>query len=348
MSCKDFAKSGRSVTETDVGSVSDKVVQHRADGFLLATTTTASTGLKALLDSIHVNGKVETLVWDKHELESILLQEGHIELVKRYLPESYSVFQRLGSLPQALDSLQALVPGPVYSKIRDIVETYRVEETWLTGERIWPHDHASSRIIDRAIAALLEQRDASHAARILAEGVIEFDALEAVLKTLRSFRPIQTQELCRELVLAQDAGGLSLYAYRLYVTSFEPSNETQIALAVALASEDLHELYGDEVVAFVGEELVSDPGQFQAWSDLDALSSHTVLEEAYVFDVHFIAGAGKSRIDFKASVKILVTLSYDREGPDTSASFPGLVEGYIDADGMFIENVTVDVQSYYE
>jgi hypothetical protein len=47
--CKDHAQSGKSVRTADVGSIIDRVNQHRTNGFLLATTTTPSTGLKKLL-----------------------------------------------------------------------------------------------------------------------------------------------------------------------------------------------------------------------------------------------------------------------------------------------------------
>lgn len=43
-----------------------------------------------------------------------------------------------------------------------------------------------------------------------------------------------------------------------------------------------------------------------------------------------------------------MSLSYDREGPDTSSSFPGIATGYVDANGMFLDDVTVDTQSFYE
>ncbi len=167
VSCKDFANSGRSVSEQDVGQVSDKVIQHGAAGFLLVTTTTASTGLKAMLDGIQANGRTKTQVWDRHELEDMLLQDAHLDLTKRYLPQSYAAFRRLGGLPQVLEALEALVPGPVHAKLMQVVETYQAGETWLTGERIWPHDRESSRVIDLALTALLERGNSIEAAQTL-------------------------------------------------------------------------------------------------------------------------------------------------------------------------------------
>jgi hypothetical protein len=67
VSCKDNSESNASVGERDVGSLSDKTAQHKCDGFLLATTTTASTGLKEKLDSFDFSsgGSMHTKVWDR-------------------------------------------------------------------------------------------------------------------------------------------------------------------------------------------------------------------------------------------------------------------------------------------
>lgn len=348
LSCKDFARSGRSVSEADVGSVSDKVAQHGADGFLLATSTTASTALKSMLDGLNAKGEIEVCVWDRHELENLLIQDAHRDIVKQYLPEGYSSLLRLSALPQALDSLEKLVPDPIYKKILEVIKTYKFDETWLAGERIWPHDRASAATIDRAVASLLERGDAREAAEILSQEEIEYDAFEVTLKTLNSFNPAQTQELCRELVHVQDASGPSLFAYRFYVDHYEPSNEDQIALSAWLTSEDLYELYGEETAAFIGEHFTANPARYRAWSDLDQLSSRTGLEAAYSQDIEFKASADKSSIEFRASLILSVSLSYDHEEMTSRSSFPGQAEGYINSEGIFLDDVTVDTRSFYE
>ena len=133
VSCKDLARSGRSVAESDVGAVIDKVRQHGADGFLLATTTIASSGLKALLEGVAANGGVKTAVWDRHELENMLVRANNSDLLKRFLPQSYSELQRLSSLPQALKSLQALTPPQVYSRIVSVMESFQAGDGWFIG-----------------------------------------------------------------------------------------------------------------------------------------------------------------------------------------------------------------------
>jgi hypothetical protein len=348
VSCKDFAQSGRSVSEMDVGSVSDKIRQHKADGFLLATTTTVSSGLKSLLDGLNERGVTETKVWDRHELENFLLKDAHIGLVKRFLPGSYTAYQRLSSLPQALDSLKVLVPPAIYKKIQDVIETYHVEDSWLSGERIWPHDQTSARTIDRALALLLERNDSTEAAKELAYGEIEFDAFEAVLKTLAALKPPQAAQLCRDLIKAKNGEGPSLFAFRFYTERYEPNNEEQIELAGELAAEDLAELYGDEISVFVYEELTMAPEKYRAWDDLDALSSHTRLEGVHPYDLFVRPSEDRSKIEFRVFLEASAELSYDKETAPTSMSFPGKVQGYIDPYGIYITDFTVDTQAFYE
>ena len=348
VSCKDFARSGRSVSEGDVGSVSDKLAQHRADAFLLVTTTTASTGLKAVLDGMHAGGAAKTQVWDRHELERLLLQHAHLDLVRRYLPLSHEAFHRLGSLPQALRTLEALVPGPVHARIRRVVEAYQAEDAWITGELIWPYDRASANTIDRVLSALLENGDAAAAAGHLLDGDIEFDAFEATLRTLATLRPDEARELCRHLIGAKAANGPSLFAYRFYVDTYEPGADEQIALAADLPTEDVVELYAEEIDCFISDELRSGLTSYRVWDDLDSLSNRTSVEEAYVEELSIAPEADSLRIEFQAALTFRVSLSYDREGSDTSSSFPGRLAGHIDARGIFVDEITVDTTSFYK
>ncbi|MBB3747194.1 hypothetical protein FHX10_006750 [Rhizobium sp. BK591] len=348
VSCKDFARSGRSVSEAEVGSVSDKIAQHKADAFLLVTTTTVSTGLKSLLDTLNEQGEMETKIWDRHELEHLLLNGSNVGLVKRFLPASYTAYQRLSSLPQALESLRILVPPAIYKKIQTVIEAYHVDDRWISGERIWPDDQASSRTIDRALAQLLERNDPGQAAQELAYGEIEFDAFEEALKTLAALKPVQTAQLCRELIKVRNGEGPSLFAFRFYAERYEPTNEEQIQLAVELAAEDLVELYGEEIRAFIEEELTTSPEKYRAWGDLDSLSSQTRLEGVHPYDLSVRPSEDRTKIDFLASLETSVELSYDKETAPTSMSFRGEVQGYIDPYGICIIDFTVDTQSFYE
>jgi hypothetical protein len=246
-----------------------------------------------------------------------------------------------------MDSLRALVPNPVYERIRTVIETYGAENTWLTGELIWPHDRESAKVIDEAIRMLIEENEPIKAANALREGEIEFDAFEAILATLNTFRPTQALALCEALIRAGDPDGSSLFAFKFYVDNHEPTNEEQIALAARLASEDLHHLYAEEISVFVDDEVTTDPARYDAWSDLDALSANTRVTEIYIDAIDLTAQATESRIDFQAKIIISVELEYDHD-TSSSSSFPGNAQGHISAHGIFLDTVVVDTRSFYE
>lgn len=346
VSCKDHAKSGRSVTEQDVGAIGDKLDQHGSQGFLLVTTSTASTGLKDTLDGVGKARSRLTKVWDRTELENLLLQDAHIDLVKRYLPRSYLSYNRLSGVPQALDALRAFAPASVFHKIEAVVEAYQVGHTWLTGEKIWPDDPASVATIDRALSALLEKNDAITAAKILSREEIEFDAFDSTLRMLFSVRPAQTGELCRALVEDGNNKGSAIYAFQFFVQHFEPDNEEQIRLAGNLDPEDLLDLYSAEVEAFIIDEVMGNPERYSAWSDLDALASSVSVAECNVERLAFCADVANAKIEFTAKLEVSVELTFAREHAG-SHTCPGTLSGYIDPFGMYIEKFEVDTSNYY-
>lgn len=347
VSCKDYSHSGRAVPEGDIGSVTDKLRQHDASGFLLATSTTASTGLKAPLDKIGADGQHPTIVWDRHELERILLQSENLSLIKRFMPTSYETVARLSSLPIALKSLEMLVPRPIFARITDVIQKFSAGETWFSGETIWPSDRVSASTIDHAFSAVLERNDPLAASEILTTHEIEYDAFDAALKTLISFRKNQARDLCRELIRRGDARGRSLLAYSIYLEHYNLEPDEQIELATHLSGEDLKDLFEDEISDYVDNNMYNEIVNFRAWDLLDALSSHTILEEAYAYDISVRGNIQDARIDFMAPVRFGVGLSYDRS-ESKSSTFPGTIEGFIDASGMHLTDVQADTSSFYE
>lgn len=90
VSCKDHAESAANVSERDLGcSIIDKAAQHGCSGFLLATTTNVTSGLKANLDGLKAQNKLKTTVWDVHELTSLLLARKNRDLFQQFFPESF-------------------------------------------------------------------------------------------------------------------------------------------------------------------------------------------------------------------------------------------------------------------
>lgn len=90
VSCKDHAESAANVSERDLEcSIIDKAAQHGCSGFLLATTTNVTSGLKANLDGLKAQNKLKTTVWDVHELNSLLLARKNRDLFQQFFPESF-------------------------------------------------------------------------------------------------------------------------------------------------------------------------------------------------------------------------------------------------------------------
>lgn len=90
VSCKDYAASKHSVSESDIPSVRDKLDQFTAQGYLLVTTTTASTGAKNLLDGIADRRTGFTDVWNGARLRELLLRPDNDHLLLQFLPASHA------------------------------------------------------------------------------------------------------------------------------------------------------------------------------------------------------------------------------------------------------------------
>lgn len=103
--CKDHSESGRSVGLSEVQSIADRLLQHRADGFLLVVTTGVSSGLKARLDAIHQDPRTGfvTQVWDGDDLTRMLLEPGAEDLLRQYFPEEYATRTDLDSSVRRLE-----------------------------------------------------------------------------------------------------------------------------------------------------------------------------------------------------------------------------------------------------
>jgi hypothetical protein len=85
-----------------------------------------------------------------------------------------------------------------------------------------------------------------------------------------------------------------------------------------------------------------------AWSELDALSSHTIFEGVEAHP-NGIFSTGEDR--FEAVATVYVTLNYGSHRDETSMSdsYPATVAGIIGASNKpKIESITVDTSSFYQ
>lgn len=144
VSCKDHAESGTNVSERDLEcSVIDKASQHGCSGFLLATTTNVTSGLKANLDGLKAQNKLKTTVWDVHELTAHILKHKNRDLFQQFFPKSFKRYsdgkektkEDLAHYKQLVESKFGLPPyetieGAEYSSVKivdDQIPGYSVE-----------------------------------------------------------------------------------------------------------------------------------------------------------------------------------------------------------------------------
>lgn len=87
--CKDFSMSGNHVSELDVGCVYEKTIQHRCQGYLLASTTNLTAGLTQMLNALDWNsgGPIYVAIWDKTYLEAYLLMHEHAGVLHQFFPD---------------------------------------------------------------------------------------------------------------------------------------------------------------------------------------------------------------------------------------------------------------------
>jgi hypothetical protein len=107
---------------------------------------------------------------------------------------------------------------------------------------------------------------------------------------------------------------------------------------------DIQDLQRKIVEAVQAQEMT----QTEAWSDLDALSSSTVVDTFETF-------AEEVRIDgntFSGPLTWYVLLRYGQDGDadqlTTSESFPGSFEGHFEDEMPVVDKMSVDVSSFYQ
>lgn len=350
VSCKDHARSGTAVTESDVGSIVDKVRQHNVDGFLLVTTTIPGVALKDKLDAIdhRSGGEIYTKVWDSHELTSLLLQENFLDLLKAYLPESYKRNQSFSKPQLALKVIEDALPNEVAAEIRSLVLPHLDRRSALLGLEVWPYDREEAGLVDQLVECLIDDGDVKGAVDILFDQGLEFDAYMALLNCLHKNYPNIGYDFLSHVVLRSDDEGVSLNAFQFLSEHHEFAPGDQMRLASHLDPESLEILYWNEIQYFIENELISNASTYELWSDIDALSSRSQIGEVFIDTLVFegIPDKGRPSVSFKGSVLIDVELSFEHESAGNE-SFPGSVEGYFDSSGMFIVKATVNTSEYY-
>ncbi len=347
VSCKDNAESGKSVCESDLPnpSIKDKLIQHNANGFLLATTTTVSAGAKKLLDSLDNNdGDIRTLVWDSSEITNILLIRNNYDLIQQFLPESYKQLKGITTLDGAILEHRDEIPEEVLSDVMHLLRPFT--ESYPKGTEIWPYDTESAKAIDSIIKSLLidENTDAA----VEATERIEYDAFIALVNELYGGK---YNSNCYEYLYAisttHHEADIRFNAAQYIFDNYEPNNQERMEINTRLDNAALKELYLGEIASFVFEELIANtPDYDDLHNALDIISSNTKIESISIGDVLINGSPERERVYFSGNMEVDVTLEFDKEEMG-SRGFPGTFNGYFDQNGMYLEGASVDTSSFY-
>lgn len=107
VSCKHYAKSGKSVTETDEPNILERVKSFGADGFIGFYSTLPSSGFAARLESLRTTGDIKDFrIFDGKYVENNLVTGSYSHLLLSYLPKSY---QRLKPIHLVCDTYEPLL-----------------------------------------------------------------------------------------------------------------------------------------------------------------------------------------------------------------------------------------------
>ncbi|MCA1568301.1 MAG: restriction endonuclease [Acidobacteria bacterium] len=346
VSCKDKAKSNASVTEKDLPEtgVRDKVTQHKANGFLLVTTTTVSTAAKELLDQLDKSngGDIYTLVWDSSEITAMLLEPSNQDLLKQFLPQSYERLKGLTTLEGAVLAFRDQLPEEVLADVMRLVRPY--SDSPLRGLVIWPHDTASATSIDLIIRSLLIDKDTNKAVSVTES--IEYEAFVALADKLLEQYPNECYNYLAALVCNHKDTSIIFNSAQILFDNYEIPQSDYIKFATHLDGEALTDLYGGEIMLFIQNTLQHNPSDYETHDSLDVLSSATILDGVSILSLH-MESYSSGRIGFYGEMEVDVTLQYGSE-LTRYAVFPGEFEGYFDEHGMYLISATVDTSSFYE
>ena len=115
---------------------------------------------------------------------------------------------------------------------------------------------------------------------------------------------------------------------------------------MAKSKPSSHELRSVQLDAIVDAVSGAELSEYEAWSDLDALSNRTSIDKIEV-NPEGIISAGNER--FRGIFNVYVALHYgDQDELVTSEAFEGSFEGHFEAGKPIIESMKVDTSPFYE
>jgi restriction endonuclease len=339
VSCKNNSDSGRSVTERDVGSVRDKLDQHKCDGFLLATTTTVSTGLKELLDKLDSveGGPIQTKVWDRFELTKMLLSDQCANLLLQFFPE-HQRRDAVAKLDAAREVIEAQLPRFIVGQVRTHLVPQTERRECLSGSNVWPYDTGQQNVIDAIRSDIFKWQppldEAVHkigwlcldAFLSLCDALIK-NFPGTAIKFIRAAAEISTDDniIYNSVLMLREANVDFTFGDELKITSCKCSNDT------------LHYLYQEHVL-----EEFSDSSIWIRQIEKDPSVCQVDYRSGKVPELSFAGGV--DGVHLKATVKITASVYYYDRIFEEKSYFYG-VEAHLDRTGVvfdLIEDVVSD------
>ena len=103
VSCKHYAHSGKSVSDTDEPNILDRVSVHGCNGFLGFYSTLPATSLGKNFDGL--NNKIEIQSFDREKIEKELFETPQgLKLASRYFPDSFKKYSTENPKPAKIFS----------------------------------------------------------------------------------------------------------------------------------------------------------------------------------------------------------------------------------------------------
>lgn len=339
--CKDFSKTGKSVNEDDVGAITDKVKQHKADGYLIATTTVLSSGLMKKLEALDITkgGEIFIKVWDYAELVDYLSREEFKDITRQYLPESYKNLSQYDSVDGALSILKNKLPENTYNEIQQIIRETSIIKGLPSGNDVWPYSD-SSNIIDK-INKYLATGDYSNAANVTPG--IEYEAFMLFVEKLAEYDNSLVYEYLLTLIRELSEQDIIFNCVQYLIDNFEISPDVNIEILAHLDDEGKSMLLDDEIMSFIDEEITMNSSDYNFYSYIDSLSTHTTIDEVYVDYINYDTDSTEE-IKFKGQLSLGLELCYG-SGSDSdcfSRSVKCNYNGYMDANGIYLNEVEID------
>jgi hypothetical protein len=241
VSCKDKAISERSVTpELLPQDIRSKLEMHKAQGFLLVTTTTPSVRSKTLLDANDImnGGNIYTQVWDATTLRQLLMRPQHATILKHFLPKSFRKVTQLSAPDGTLCVFKDEVPTEVLLLIETALEPYH--DGSLLGRIIWPGCAETAGIIDAVVKFLAVDKDVSRACNAAAG--LGVDEIVVTIREIAKKYPREAVKLAEGVAEQTASAEVLLNLAQFMVDSKNWNLEILYVSLVRLADEGFDDL----------------------------------------------------------------------------------------------------------